>query len=229
MDRSKGLIKLSHGEYIETDKLNNLYSQISFINYCVAYGDDSMDGPLAIISMDKSLFFKSLKNNNILESTGINEENYLNALTDDTMNETVFLDYVKGKMMDVYKETNMNRYNVINHIYLTSKVWDTYNYLTPTLKVKRFRVFKDYSFFIDEVKKIYENKLKKSTICNKAILINRNKNVEMKKGLNDKNETSEKKVEENIKNRKCQNEVKEYSKKDTRLNVHNVKELERNK
>ncbi|ETW40208.1 hypothetical protein PFNF135_05436 [Plasmodium falciparum NF135/5.C10] len=224
-----GLIKLSHGEYIETDKLNNLYSQISFINYCVAYGDDSMDGPLAIISMDKSLFFKSLKNNNMLESTGINEENYLNALTDDTMNETVFLDYVKGKMMDVYKETNMNRYNVINHIYLTSKVWDTYNYLTPTLKVKRFRVFKDYSFFIDEVKKIYENKLKKSTICNKAILINRNKNVEMKKGLNDKNETSEKKVEENIKNRKCQNEVKEYSKKDTRLNVHNVKELERNK
>ncbi|ETW28833.1 hypothetical protein PFFCH_03753 [Plasmodium falciparum FCH/4] len=165
-----------------------------------------MDGPLAIISMDKSLFFKSLKNNNMLESTGINEENYLNALTDDTMNETVFLDYVKGKMMDVYKETNMNRYNVINHIYLTSKVWDTYNYLTPTLKVKRFRVFKDYSFFIDEVKKIYENKLKKSTICNKAILINRNKNVEMKKGLNDKNETSEKKVEENIKNRKCQNE-----------------------
>ncbi|KNC38018.1 stippled structures associated antigen [Plasmodium falciparum RAJ116] len=92
-----------------------------------------------------------------------------------------------------------------------------------------FRVFKDNSFFIDEVKKIYENKLKKSTICNKAILINRNKNVEMKKGLNDKNETSEKKVEENIKNRKCQNEVKEYSKKDTRLNVHNVKELERNK
>ncbi|CDO64433.1 acyl-CoA synthetase [Plasmodium reichenowi] len=160
LDRSKGLVKLSQGEYIETDLLNNLYSQISFINNCVVYGDDSMDGPLAIISLDKSLFFKSLKDDNMLEQCGVSENNYVDKLTDDNINQNIFIDYVKTKMMELYKKTSLNRYNVINHIYLTSKMWDTYNYLTPTLKVKRFDIFKNYAFFINEIKQIYENKLK---------------------------------------------------------------------
>ncbi|KYN96353.1 acyl-CoA synthetase [Plasmodium gaboni] len=229
LDRSKELVKLSHGEYIETDKLNNLYSQISFINYCVAYGDDTMDGPLAIISIDKSLFFKSLKNNNMLGNTGVNEKNYLDKLTDDNINNNIFVDYVKAKMMEVYKETNMNRHNIINHIYLTSKVWDTYNYLTPTLKVKRFRIFKDYAFFIEKVKKIYENKLKTSSTCCNGILINGDKNVEMRKQRNDKDESSEKKLEENTNNRKFQNQIKEDPKKSTTLNHNKVNEVECNK
>ncbi|SCQ12709.1 acyl-CoA synthetase, putative [Plasmodium gaboni] len=160
LDRSKGLVKLSQGEYIETDLLNNLYSQISFINNCVVYGDDSMDGPLGIISVDKSLLFTSLKNDNMLEQCGVTEKNYVDKLIDENINNNIFVDYVKAKMMETYKKTNLNRYNVINNIYLTSKTWDTNNYLTPTLKVKRFDVFKNYAFFINEIKQIYENKLK---------------------------------------------------------------------
>ncbi|SCQ12731.1 acyl-CoA synthetase,putative [Plasmodium sp.] len=163
LDRSKGLVKLSQGEYIETDMINNLYSQISFINYCVAYADDSMDGPLGIISVDKYLLFASLKNDNMLEKTGIDEKNYINNLTDENINNKIFVDYVKKKMMDVYKKTNLNRYNIINDIYLTSETWDTNNYLTPTLKIKRFNVFKDFSFYIENVKKKYEEKLKGSS------------------------------------------------------------------
>ncbi|SCQ12614.1 acyl-CoA synthetase, putative [Plasmodium sp.] len=163
LDRSKGLVKLSQGEYIETDLLNNLYSEVLFVNFCVAYGDDSMDGPLGIISVDKYLLFISLKEDNMLEKTGVNEKNYLHKLTDDNINNNIYVDYVKEKMMEVYKETNLNRYNIINNIYLTSKIWDTNNYLTPTFKVKRFHVFKDYDFFINEVKEIYNNKIKGCT------------------------------------------------------------------
>ncbi|SOV84044.1 acyl-CoA synthetase, putative [Plasmodium sp.] len=163
LDRSKGLVKLSQGEYIETDMINNLYSQISFINYCVVYGDDSMDGPLGIISVDKYLLFISLKNDNMLEKTGIDEKNYIDNLTDENINHKIFVDYVKKKMMEVYKKTNLNRYNIINDIYLTSETWDTNNYLTPTLKIKRFNVFKDFSFYIEDVKKKYEEKLKGSS------------------------------------------------------------------
>ncbi|SOV20760.1 acyl-CoA synthetase, putative [Plasmodium sp. DRC-Itaito] len=172
LDRSKGLLKLSQGEYIETDMLNNLYSEIIFVNFCVVYGDDSMDGPLAIVSVDKSLFFKCLKDDNMLEKTGVNENNYSDKLTDDNINNNIFVEYVKEKMMEVYKETNLSRYNIINNIYLTTKIWDTNNYLTPTYKVKRFHVFKDYAFFINEVKNLYKNKLKGST----AINVNTDKN-----------------------------------------------------
>ncbi|SOV20390.1 acyl-CoA synthetase [Plasmodium sp. gorilla clade G2] len=177
LDRSKGLVKLSQGEYIETDMLNNLYSEIIFVNFCVVYGDDSMDGPLAIISVDKSLFFKCLKDDNMLEKTEVNEKNYSDKLTDDNINNNIFVDYVKEKMMEVYKETNLNRYNIINNIYLTTKIWDTNNYLTPTYKVKRFHVFKDYAFFINEVKNLYKNKLKGST----GISANTDRNKEEKK------------------------------------------------
>ncbi|SOV24743.1 acyl-CoA synthetase,putative [Plasmodium sp. DRC-Itaito] len=187
LDRSKGLVKLSQGEYIETDMLNNLYTQIPFVNFCVVYGDDSMDGPLGIISVDKSLLFTSLKNDNMLEKTGVTEKNYSEKLIDETLNETIYIDYVKKKMMEIYKKTNLNRYNIINDIYLTSKQWDTNNYLTPTLKIKRFNVFKDFSFYIDEVKKKYEDKLKGNISCS----INNGKNGEQsdenKNGNNNQN------------------------------------------
>ncbi|KYN97824.1 acyl-CoA synthetase, partial [Plasmodium gaboni] len=163
LDRSKGLVKLSQGEYIETEMINNLYSQIPFVNFCVAYGDDSMDGPLGILSVDKYKLFISLKNDNMLKITGLDEKNFSEKLIDEILNETIYVDYVKGKMMEIFKKTNLNRYNVINDIYLTSKPWDTKNYLTPTLKIRRFNVFKDFSFFIDDVKKKYEEKLKGSS------------------------------------------------------------------
>ncbi|SOV74260.1 acyl-CoA synthetase,putative [Plasmodium sp. gorilla clade G3] len=162
-DRLRGMVKLSQGEYIGTDIINNLYSQISFINYCVAYGDDSMERPLGIISVDKYLLFISLKNDNMLKITGVDENNFSEKLIDEILNESIYVDYVKKKMMDVYKKTNLNTYYIINDIYLTSKTWDTNNYLTPTLKIKRFNVFKDFSLYIDEVKKKYEGKLKGSS------------------------------------------------------------------
>ncbi|SOV75400.1 acyl-CoA synthetase [Plasmodium reichenowi] len=163
LDRSKGLVKLSQGEYIETDLLNNIYSEIPFINHCVVYGDDSLDEALAIISVDKYLLYRCLRDDNMLNDTGINENNYLDKLSDKNLNTKYFINYVKNKMLEVYNNTNLNRYNIINHIYLTSKTWDTTNYLTPTMKVKRFSVIQDYAFFIDQVKNIFKKKLKGQT------------------------------------------------------------------
>ncbi|KYN93606.1 acyl-CoA synthetase, partial [Plasmodium gaboni] len=207
LDRSKGLVKLSQGEYIETDMLNNLYSQISFINNCVVYADDSMDGPLAIISIDKCLFFKSLKDDNMLENAGLNEHNYIDKLTDDNINNNIFVDYVKEKMLDVYKQTNLNGYNRVNNIYLTSKTWNTNNYLTPTLKVKRFNVFKDYAFFIDEVKNIYKNKLKGSTVSSSI----HGKKEEEKKNANKQEDKDSNKLI-NVSISKHQNDLRKYEK-----------------
>ncbi|CAB39122.1 hypothetical protein PFAG_00311 [Plasmodium falciparum Santa Lucia] len=214
LDRSKGLVKLSQGEYIETDMLNNLYSEVLFINFCVVYGDDSMDGPLAIISVDKNLFFNCLKDDNMLEITGVNEKNYLNKLTDDNINNNIFLDYVKEKMLEVYKETNLNRYNIINNIYLTSKVWDTNNYLTPTFKVKRFHVFKDYAFFINDVKKIYKNKLKGCT----GISVISEKRDEEKKNDRKKEEKGSKKLINDSNSKPHKNDMGKHEK-----NVENKK------
>ncbi|SBT84284.1 acyl-CoA synthetase, putative [Plasmodium ovale] len=159
LDRSKGLVKLSQGEYIETEMLNNLYSELLFVNYCVVYGEDSFDGPLAIISVDKDILAKCLADDNILKKLGITEKQFLEELNDEKLNQDVYVDYVKQKMLELYKKTNLNRYNIISHVYLTCKVWDTTNYLTPTFKVRRFNVFRDFSFFIDKIREYYKSKL----------------------------------------------------------------------
>ncbi|ANQ06656.1 ATP-dependent acyl-coa synthetase [Plasmodium coatneyi] len=160
LDRSKGLVKLSQGEYIETDMLNNLYADIDFVNHCVVYGDDSMDGPLAVINVDKDIFAKCLERDGVLKEQGITASDFLKNLNDDTLNQEHYLKYVREKMFEMYKTTNLNRYNVINDIYLTCKLWDTSNYLTPTFKVRTFYVFNDFKFFIDKVKKGYKDKMK---------------------------------------------------------------------
>ncbi|KYN97457.1 acyl-CoA synthetase [Plasmodium gaboni] len=230
LDRSKGLVKLSQGEYIETEMLNNLYSQISFINNCVVYGDDSMDGPLAIISVDKDLFFQCLKNDNMLEKTGVNEKNYEDKLTDENINNTIFVDYVKEKMMELYKGTNLSRYNIINHIYLTSKIWDTNNYLTPTFKVKRFHLFKDYAFFIHEVKEMYNNKLKGNDVDNK----NNGKKKDQKKNDHKEKENDSSKLEKESVSKPPKTIVGKHEEgvenKKVKLRATNeTRELERNK
>ncbi|CRG98700.1 acyl-CoA synthetase, putative [Plasmodium relictum] len=157
LDRSKGLVKLSQGEYIETEMLNNLYSEVPFINFCVVYGDEDLDGPIAIVSIDKDIFTKSLLEDDILTNQGISEKEFLTLLDDDMINSDIYLNYVRTKMHEVYKKTNLNRYNLISTIYLTVKTWNTDNYLTPTFKVKRFSVFKDYSFFIEKAKEYHFN------------------------------------------------------------------------
>ncbi|KYO00614.1 acyl-CoA synthetase, partial [Plasmodium reichenowi] len=95
----------------------------------------------------------------------------------------------------------LNRYNIINHIYLTSKTWDTNNYLTPTLKVKRFYVFKDYNFFIEEVKKIYKHKLKGVDEVNK--------NKEKKEEKNNEKNKNQKNEEQNSKDIHTKNAVQQ--------------------
>ncbi|CAD2083664.1 acyl-CoA synthetase, putative [Plasmodium vinckei lentum] len=161
LDRSKGLLKLSQGEYIETETLNNLYSMIPYINYCVAYADDTMDGPMAILSVDKNLFSHHLENDGILKKLNITRKEFMDKVLDEEVNKKKeYVDYIKKDMLAAYNKTNLSRYNLINDIYITMGLWDTSNYLTPTFKVKRFKLIKDYDFYFQQVKSKYKEKLK---------------------------------------------------------------------
>ncbi|CAD2098355.1 acyl-CoA synthetase, putative [Plasmodium vinckei] len=161
LDRSKGLLKLSQGEYIETETLNNLYSMIPYINYCVAYADDTMDGPMAILSVDKNLFSQHLENDGILKKLNMTRKEFMDKVLDEEVNKKKeYVDYIKKDMLEAYNKTNLSRYNLISDIYITMGLWDTSNYLTPTFKVKRFKLIKDYDFYFQQVKSKYIDKLK---------------------------------------------------------------------
>ncbi|CAD2103480.1 acyl-CoA synthetase, putative [Plasmodium vinckei brucechwatti] len=161
LDRSKGLLKLSQGEYIETESLNNLYSMIPYINYCVAYADDTMDGPMAILSVDKNLFSQHLENDGILKKLNITRKEFMDKVLDEEVNKKKeYVDYIKKDMLEAFNKANLSRYNLINDIYVAMGLWDTSNYLTPTFKVKRFKLINDYDFYFQQVKSQYKDKLK---------------------------------------------------------------------
>ncbi|SCL83038.1 acyl-CoA synthetase, putative [Plasmodium chabaudi adami] len=161
LDRSKGLLKLSQGEYIETETLNNLYSMVPYINYCVAYADDTMDGPMAILSVDKNLFSQHLENDGMLKKLNITKKEFMDKVLDEEVNtKKEYVDYIKKDMLEAYNKTNLSRYNLINDIYITMGIWDTSNYLTPTFKVKRFKLINDYDSYFEQVKYKYKEKLK---------------------------------------------------------------------
>ncbi|CXH95792.1 long-chain acyl-CoA synthase, putative [Plasmodium berghei] len=160
LDRSKGLLKLSQGEYIETETLNNLYTKVPYINYCIAYADDTMDGPMAILSINKELFGEYLEKDDILKKLNITKQEFMENVFGDDINSKEYIDYVKKDMLEVYNKTNLSRHNLINDIYITTGVWDTSNYLTPTFKIRRFKLLKDYDFYLQKVKSKYLEKLK---------------------------------------------------------------------
>ncbi|KYN93161.1 acyl-CoA synthetase, partial [Plasmodium gaboni] len=106
--------------------------------------------------------------------------------------------------------------NINNNIYLTSKTWDTNNYLTPTFKVKRFHVFKTYAFFIDEVKEIYKSKLKgntrSSTISDKVVAVKDTKNCKETLNKSENNDLHKSKPKYPEKNLEKKEEITENKK-----------------
>ncbi|SCL91344.1 acyl-coA synthetase [Plasmodium chabaudi chabaudi] len=82
------------------------------------------------------------------------------VLDEEVNTKKEYVDYIKKDMLEAFNKTNLSRYNLINDIYITMGLWDTSNYLTPTFKVKRFKLINDYDFYFEQVKSKYKDKLK---------------------------------------------------------------------
>jgi len=52
LDRSKNIFKLSQGEYIAPEKLENIYIQSNYISQCLVYGNSLKDYAVAVVVVD---------------------------------------------------------------------------------------------------------------------------------------------------------------------------------
>jgi long-chain acyl-CoA synthetase len=55
IDRKKNLVKLSHGEYIALERIENVYAHDDLVDKICVYADSSLDAPLAIVVPSKQL------------------------------------------------------------------------------------------------------------------------------------------------------------------------------
>ena len=129
VDRAKNIFKLSHGEYIAPEKLENVYIKSSFVGQIWIYGDSLRDYIIAFIVVDPAACKKFCTSNGI----DWNNDDASAAMKDEKLKQAVFDDFVK-----LAAEAKFNSLEKPKQMTLILDPWTVENdMLTPTQKLKR--------------------------------------------------------------------------------------------
>jgi long-chain acyl-CoA synthetase len=145
LDRVKNIFKLSHGEYVAPEKLENVLLLNKYVGQIMVHGDSLENYVVAIIIPKKDAvltWFKSQGNNEVTL------ENIAQFYNDEGLKKEILADMEKfGRSKD------FKGFEVIKKVFLTDQTFTLDNgLLTPTMKVKRHEVKNKY---IEEIKKMY--------------------------------------------------------------------------
>ncbi|CAF0934304.1 unnamed protein product [Adineta ricciae] len=140
IDRKKNMYKLSQGEYIAPEKIEDCYSRSQFVSQIFVYGDSYKNFPVAIVVLDDS-FVQKWKQNN---------ENSAAANTEVGLKDVVLNDMIREG-----KKRGLMSYEQVKAIEFIKEPFTIENgLLTPTFKSRRFAVEKKYKdIFLDLYKK----------------------------------------------------------------------------
>jgi len=124
VDRAKNIFKLSQGEYIAPEKLENVYVTSQYIAQNWVYGDSLRDYVIIFVVLDPEAAKK------YSEANGVSVE----AMPTDAK----FIEAVYDDMMKCAKEGKLNSLEKPKQMMLLNDPWTIENeYLTPTMKMKR--------------------------------------------------------------------------------------------
>jgi len=126
IDRKKHIFKLSQGEYIAPEKVENIYLRSPFISQVYVYGESLKSCVIAIVVPDVEALKEWAVDNDI--------DGTLSVLCS---NETVKKMILK-EMTRLGKEAQLKSFEQVKDIYLHPDPFSVQNgLLTPTLKTKR--------------------------------------------------------------------------------------------
>lgn len=138
VDRVKEIFKLSQGEYIIPNKLENVYSKSKYVSQILIYGNSTKNHIIALIAPNKQScaeFLQLAKNEplgKMLTSPALEKE-------------------IKNDLNRLAKENNFNSLEKVNHFILTDEEFSVENEcMTPTLKLIRKKIEKRYNEQIEE-------------------------------------------------------------------------------
>ena len=148
IDRVKNIFKLSQGEYVAPEKLENILVKCKYINQMFIYGDSLKNYLVAIIVP------KPKDTIDFLNSIGINAnmDNYKNYFDNNELKKEILKELEK-----MGKANDFKGFEIIKKIFLFKDDFTIENDLvTPTLKVKRHNAKK---FFEKEIEDMYNSPL----------------------------------------------------------------------
>ncbi|KAL7122828.1 hypothetical protein ABFS82_01G061600 [Erythranthe guttata] len=142
IDRKKNIFKLSQGEYVAVENLENIYGLVSDIDSIWVYGNSFESFLVAIINPSQPAVERWAEQNDISGD--------FKALCENTKVKEYFL----GELARISKEKKLKGFEVIRAVHLDPVPFDMErDLITPTFKKKRPQLLKYYQGVIDEMYK----------------------------------------------------------------------------
>jgi len=143
IDRKKNIFKLSQGEYVAPEKVENVYALSSFIAQAFVYGDSLKSSLVAVVVPDEEVVIPWLKN----------QGNAVSSLSD-ACKQIVLKDAILVDMKKVAGERGLHGFEQAKAVHLHDSLFTLENgLLTPTFKLKR-QIAKDQ--FLGIIEQLYK-------------------------------------------------------------------------
>ncbi|KAK3016062.1 hypothetical protein RJ639_007549 [Escallonia herrerae] len=142
VDRKKNIFKLSQGEYVAVENLENVYGVVSDIDSIWIYGNSFESFLVAIVNPNKQAVERWA------------EENGVSGDFDSLCENPKVKEYIIGQLAKIGKEKKLKGFEFIRAVHLDPVPFDIErDLLTPTFKKKRPQLQKYYQNIIDSMYK----------------------------------------------------------------------------
>ncbi|KAG5539545.1 hypothetical protein RHGRI_019925 [Rhododendron griersonianum] len=142
IDRKKNIFKLSQGEYVAVENLENIYGLVPDIDSIWVYGNSFESFLVAVVNPNKYALERWA------EEKGVTGD--FNSLCENPKAK----EYIIGELSRVGKEKKLKGFEFIKAVHLDPEPFDMdRDLLTPTFKKKRPQLQKYYQRFIDNMYK----------------------------------------------------------------------------
>ncbi|XP_047337402.1 long chain acyl-CoA synthetase 4-like [Impatiens glandulifera] len=147
IDRKKNIFKLSQGEYVAVENLENVYGLVTVIDSIWVYGNSFESFLVAIINPNQQALEKWAASSSVTADYEFVCQN------------TKAKDYILTELRRIAKEKKLKGFEVIKDIHLDPVPFDMErDLITPTFKKKRPQLLKYYQGVIDGMYKNNANK-----------------------------------------------------------------------
>ncbi|KAM2032768.1 hypothetical protein ACFX1T_014751 [Malus domestica] len=142
IDRKKNIFKLSQGEYVAVENLENIYGLVSDIDAIWVYGNSFESFLVAVVNPNKQA----------IESWA--QQNGISGDFNSLCGNAKVKEHILGELNKIAKEKKLKGFEVIKGVHLDPEPFDMErDLITPTYKKKRPQLLKHYKDLIDNMYK----------------------------------------------------------------------------
>ncbi|CAN8325718.1 unnamed protein product [Cochlearia groenlandica] len=148
IDRKKNIFKLSQGEYVAVENLENIYGEVQAVDSVWVYGNSFESFLIAVANPNQQILERWAADNGV-------SGDYTALCQNEKAKE-----FILGELVKMGKEKKMKGFEIIKAVHLDAVAFDMErDLLTPTYKKKRPQLLKHYQNVIDEMYKSTNAKL----------------------------------------------------------------------